>query len=145
MSSYFNIDIGYLERVIQLESPPSLTSFLQGLERTGRQGEPADMRFICIENNPSPEATLPEQILWQLLQCIAIIQLYLEQRWIELIKSIQYPFSLSYHQMMSIFAVSRAISPANLAQQLLSLPFSSNISQEDFKLLLCHLILIISN
>ncbi len=136
------IDIGYLERVIQLESPPSVASFLQRLGRTGRRGEPADMRFVCTENNPSPEATLPEEIPWQLLQCIAIIQLYLEQRWIEPIKPIQYPFSLLYHQTMSILAVSGAISPANLAQQVLSLPPFSNISQEDFKLLLRYLIAI---
>jgi ATP-dependent helicase Lhr and Lhr-like helicase len=134
------IDIGYLERVIQLESPLSVASFLQRLGRTGRRGEPADMRFVCAEEELSPEATLPEQIPWQLLQCIAIIQLYIEERWIEPIKPIQYPFSLLYHQTMSILAVSGAISPASLAQKVFSLPSFINISKEDFKLLLRYLI-----
>ena len=93
------IDIGELERVIQINAPFSVASFLQRLGRTGRRGTPADMRFVCTE----PESD-PEQIPWQLLQCIAIIQLYREERWIEPIQPVQYPFSLLYHQTMSTLA-----------------------------------------
>ena len=134
------IDIGYLERVIQLESPFSVASFLQRLGRTGRRGEAADMRFLCAEDKVSPEASLPEQIPWQLLQCIAIIQLYLEERWIEPIKPLEYPLSLLYHQTMSILVATGELSPAALAKQVLSLPTFAAISQEDFKLLLRYLI-----
>ncbi|MBH8574173.1 DEAD/DEAH box helicase [Nostocaceae cyanobacterium CENA369] len=134
------IDIGHLERVIQLESPLSVASFLQRLGRTGRRGAAADMRFICAENEPLSEASLPEQIPWQLLQCIAIIQLYLEERWIEPIKPIQYPLSLLYHQTMSILAATGELSPATLAKQVLSLPPFAAISQEDLKLILRYLI-----
>ncbi|MBD2251613.1 DEAD/DEAH box helicase [Nostoc parmelioides] len=134
------IDIGHLERVIQLESPLSVASFLQRLGRAGRRGEAADMRFICAEDEILAEAPLPEQIPWQLLQCIAIIQLYLEERWIEPIKPIKYPLSLLYHQTMSILVAVGEISPAALAKQVLSLPPFAAISQEDFKLLLRYLI-----
>ena len=134
------IDIGYLERVIQLESPLSVASFLQRLGRTGRRGEAADMRFVCAEEKPSPEASLPEQIPWQLLQCIAIIQLYLEERWIEPIKPIKYPLSLLYHQTMSILAATGEISPATLAKQILNLPPFAAIAQADLVLLLRYLI-----
>ncbi|MBH8563340.1 DEAD/DEAH box helicase [Nostoc sp. CENA67] len=134
------IDIGHLERVIQLESPLSVASFLQRLGRSGRRGEAADMRFVCTENEPLAEASLPEQIPWQLLQCIAIIQLYLEERWIEPIKPVKYPLSLLYHQTMSILAATGELSPAALAKQVLSLPPFAAISQEDLKLLLRYLI-----
>ncbi|QSJ14933.1 DEAD/DEAH box helicase [Nostoc sp. UHCC 0702] len=134
------IDIGHLERVIQLESPLSVASFLQRLGRSGRRGEAADMRFVCTENEPLSEASLPEQIPWQLLQSIAIIQLYLEERWIEPIKPVKYPLSLLYHQTMSILAAVGELSPAALAKQVLSLPPFAAISQEDFKLLLRYLI-----
>ncbi|MBW4635156.1 MAG: DEAD/DEAH box helicase [Iphinoe sp. HA4291-MV1] len=134
------IDIGYLERVIQLESPLSVASFLQRLGRTGRRGEAADMRFVCAEEKVSAEASLPEQIPWQLLQCIAIIQLYLEERWIEPIKPLRYPLSLLYHQTMSVLVAMGKLSPAALAKQVLNLPVFAAISQEDFKLLLRYLI-----
>jgi ATP-dependent Lhr-like helicase len=134
------IDIGHLERVIQLESPLAVASFLQRLGRTGRRGETADMRFVCTEDQPSSEKTLPEQIPWQLLQCIAIIQLYLEERWIEPIKPLKYPLSLLYQQTMSIVAATREIWPTTLAKQVLNLPSFKAITKEDLKLLLRYLI-----
>ncbi|MBE9128738.1 MULTISPECIES: DEAD/DEAH box helicase [unclassified Coleofasciculus] len=134
------IDIGQLERVIQLNAPFSVSSFLQRLGRTGRRGRPADMRFICTEEEPSGEESLPEQIPWQMLQCIAIIQLYLEERWIEPIKPPRYPLSLLYHQTMSILASVGELSPPALAQQVLTLPIFTAISSEDFRQLLHYLI-----
>ena len=134
------IDIGQLERVIQIDAPFSVSSFLQRLGRTGRRDEPADMRFVCTENELSGEESLPEQIPWQLLQCIAIIQLYLEERWIEPIRSVQYPLSLLYHQTMSILAAMGEVSPAELAALVLNLPPFGAISQEDYRQLLRYLI-----
>ncbi|MGB3639764.1 MAG: DEAD/DEAH box helicase [Rivularia sp. (in: cyanobacteria)] len=134
------VDIGYLQRVIQLESPSSVASFLQRLGRSGRRGEPADMRFVCPEKQPSLEAPLPKQIPWQLLQSIAIIQLYLEGKWIEPIEPIKYPFSLLYHQSMSILAATKEISPSALARKVFNLSSFQYISQEDYKLLLRYLV-----
>jgi ATP-dependent Lhr-like helicase len=134
------IDLGQLERVIQLEAPLSVASFLQRLGRTGRRGNPADMRFICAEDTPEPDAPLPNQIPWQLLQCIAIIQLYLEEKWIEPIPPARYPFSLLYHQTMSILAALGELSPSRLAEEVLTLPTFTNIAPGDFQQLLRHLI-----
>jgi ATP-dependent Lhr-like helicase len=134
------IDIGQLERVIQLESPLSVASFLQRLGRSGRRGAAADMQFICAEEELSPEESLPQQIPWQLLQAIAIIQLYLEERWIEPIQPLHYPLSLLYHQTMSILTATGELSPAALAEEVLTLPTFKSISKEDFRQLLYHLI-----
>jgi ATP-dependent helicase Lhr and Lhr-like helicase len=134
------VDIGNLERVIQLESPVSVASFLQRLGRTGRRNEEADMRFVCAENYFDPDVMLPEQIPWQLLQSIAVIQLYIEERWVEPFKSVQYPLSLLYHQTMSIIAATGEISPSLLAKQILSLSVFSSITQDDLKLFLNYLI-----
>lgn len=134
------IDIGQLERVIQLDAPYSVASFLQRLGRTGRRGSPADMRFVCTEDEPLGEESLPERIPWQLLQCIAIIQLYLEERWIEPIQPLRYPFSLLYHQTMSLLTAMGELSPTTLAQQVLTLPPFAAISQDDFRQLLRYLI-----
>ncbi len=134
------IDIGQLERVIQLEAPISVSSFLQRLGRSGRRGEPPEMRFVCAEAELSGEESLPEQIPWQLLQAIAIIQLYLEERWIEPIRPVQYPLSLLYHQTMSILAAMGELSATALAAQVLTLPPFSAISKDDFRQLLRYLI-----
>jgi ATP-dependent Lhr-like helicase len=134
------IDLGQLDRVIQLEAPASVASFLQRLGRSGRRGGAAEMRFICAEERPTGEELLPEQVPWQLLQCIAVIQLYLEEKWIEPTRSMRYPFSLLYHQTMSILASQGELSPSALAEQVLTLPPFQAISQPDFRQLLRHLI-----
>jgi ATP-dependent Lhr-like helicase len=134
------IDLGQLDRVIQLESPASVASFLQRLGRSGRRGGVSEMRFVCAEDKPTGEETLPERLPWQLLQAIAIIQLYVEEKWIEPPRMMQYPFSLVYHQTMSILASMGELSAPVLAQQVLKLPSFASISQDDYRLLLRHLI-----
>jgi ATP-dependent Lhr-like helicase len=136
------VDIGQLERVIQLGSPVSVASFLQRLGRSGRRGSPAEMLFVCPERPPSSHDNWPQQIPWDLLQAIAIIQLYVEERWIEPMQPTRYPFSLLYHQTMSTLAGMGEMSPAALAQRVLTLPPFNHISQDDFRELLQHLIAI---
>lgn len=134
------IDIGQLDRVIQLGAPFSVSSFLQRLGRSGRRGGPSEMWLVSNEDEPSGKESLPEIIPWHLLQSIAIIQLYLEDRWIEPPQRIKYPFSLLYHQTMSTLAAMGELSPSALAERVLTLPPFSEIKQEDFRDLLLHLI-----
>ncbi|HEY9907087.1 MAG TPA: DEAD/DEAH box helicase [Thermosynechococcaceae cyanobacterium] len=134
------IDLGQLDRVIQLEAPGSVSSFLQRLGRSGRRGSPADMRFVCAEDQPTGGETLPEQLPWQLLQCIAVIQLYLEEKWIEPIQPIRYPLTLLYQQTLSVLLASGELAPAALAQQVLTLPPFRSLTQDDFRHFLRHLL-----
>lgn len=134
------IDLGQLERVIQLNAPFSVASFLQRLGRSGRRGNPSEMYMVCREELSSGEGNLPQQIPWTLLQAIAIIQLYVEERWIEPIQANRYPFSLLYHQTMSTLAGLGELSPAALAQRVLTLPPFKHVSQDDFRLVLRYLI-----
>lgn len=134
------IDLGKLERVIQLGAPFSVSSFLQRLGRSGRRGEASEMLLVCQETSSSSTETLPNHIPWDLLQCIAIIQLYLEEQWIEPIPSVQFPFSLLYHQTMSILASLGELTPAGLAQRVLTLPPFNRITLDDYRGLLQHLI-----
>jgi ATP-dependent Lhr-like helicase len=98
------------------------------------------MRFVCVEDRPTGAESLPQQIPWQLLQCIAIIQLYLEEKWIEPIAPQQYPLTLLYQQTMSILLALGEMSPPALAQQILTLPPFRALSQDDFRQVLRHLI-----
>jgi ATP-dependent helicase Lhr and Lhr-like helicase len=132
------IDLGQLDRVIQLEAPSSVASFLQRLGRSGRRSNASEMWFVCAEDQPSGEETLPEMVPWQLLQSIAIIQLYLEEKWIEPPVVQQYPYSLLFHQTLSILASQGELTPAQLAQQVLTLSTFAAITQYDYRRLLRH-------
>lgn len=140
VSLEMGIDIGQLDQVIQLESPSSVASFLQRLGRSGRRGEPSRMQFICTEPELLGEEFFPVQIPWLLVQTIAILQLYLEERWIEPIAPLNYPLSLLYQQTLSIVAAAGEITPHHLAQTVLNLAPFERITTEEFRQLLHYLI-----
>ena len=100
------IDIGKLERAFQVDAPFTVSGFLQRMGRTGRRGNPAEMWFVMRESHPESRAMLPEIIPWSLLQGIALVQLYLEEKWVEPPEPNRLPYSLLYHQTMSTLASS---------------------------------------
>ena len=123
------IDIGRLER-----------AFLQRMGRTGRRELPPEMWFVIREDEPEVRAMLPTTIPWKLLQGIALVQLYLEERWVEPPRLDRLPFSLLYHQTMSTLASCGELSPRALADRVLRLHYFHRITQEDYRVLLRHLI-----
>lgn len=136
------IDIGRLERAFQIDAPFTVSSFLQRMGRTGRRDLPPEMWFVMREEMPEARAMLPETIPWSLLQGIALVQLYVEERFVEPPKLDRLPYSLLYHQTMSTLASCGEMTPAALASRVLPLSYFYRISQEDYKVLLRHLIAI---
>ena len=134
------IDIGRLERAFQIDAPWTVSSFLQRMGRTGRRELPPEMWFVIREDEPEARAMLPSTIPWKLLQGIALVQLYLEERWVEPPRLDGLPYSLLYHQTMSTLASCGELSPRVLAERVLKLSYFHRIGQEDFKILLRHLI-----
>ena len=134
------IDIGRLERAFQIDAPWTVSSFLQRMGRTGRRELPPEMWFVMREDAPDPRALLPATIPWKLLQGIALVQLYLEERWGEPPRLDRLPFSLLYHQTMSVAASCGELSPRALAERVLSLHVFHRITQEDYRTLLRYLI-----
>lgn len=134
------IDIGRLERAFQIDAPFTVSAFLQRMGRTGRRDQPPEMWFVMREEQPEARAMLPTTVPWKLIQGIALVQLYLEERWVEPPKLDRLPFSLLYHQTMSTLASCGELSPAALAARVLSLSCFYRITQEDYKTLLRHLI-----
>ena len=134
------IDIGRLERAFQIDAPWTVSSFLQRMGRTGRRESPAEMWFVMREDEPEARAMLPSTIPWKLLQGIALVQLYLEERWCEPPRLDRFAYSLVYHQTMSTLASCGEMSPKALADRILRLHYFHRVSQEDYKVLLRHLI-----
>ena len=134
------IDIGRLERVLQSQAPNSVTSFLQRLGRSGRRGEPPEMMMVFREEDPLPNTPLPQLIPWELLRGIAIIQLYIEERFIEPPQRRKMPMSLLFHQTLSVLAASGELTPRRLAERVLSLPPFAEVTKEDYRTLMVSMI-----
>ena len=133
------IDLGQLDQVLQVNSTHSVSSFVQRLGRSGRRGGPARMFFYSTEQD-GKKRHLGEELPWNLLQTIAIIQLYAEEKWIEPPEISQMPLSLLYHQTMSIIKSHSELSPPQLAQRVLTLSPFNAITQDHFRRLLRHLL-----
>ena len=134
------IDIGRLERAFQIDAPFTVSGFLQRMGRTGRRGNPSEMRFVMREDHPEARAMLPEMIPWYLIQGIALVQLYVEERFVEPPRTDKLPFSLLYHQTMSTLASCGEMTPAELASRVLPLSVFHRITKDDYRILLKHLI-----
>ena len=134
------IDIGRLERAFQIDAPFTVSSFLQRMGRTGRRGAPQEMHFVMREEQPEARSMTPESIPWKLLQGIALVQLYLEDRWVEPPRLDRLPYSLLLHQTLATLASEGELSPAGLAARILPLAPFHRVTRDDFRLLLLHLL-----
>ena len=134
------IDLGKLDRIVQTGAPFTVSSFVQRLGRSGRRGQPAEMLFLFKEEAEDKTREFYEQMDFEFVKCIAIIELYLKEKWIEPIEKNTLPFSLLYHQTMSVLFGMGAVSPKELAKQILTLSPFKNIEKEDYKELLKYLL-----
>ena len=134
------IDIGRLERAFQIDAPFTVSGFLQRMGRTGRRGAPSEMWFVMREEHPEARAMLPDMIPWYLIQGIALVQLYIEERFVEPPRTERLPYSLLYHQTMSTLASSGEMTAGELASRVLTLSCFHRITPEDYRLLLRHLL-----
>ena len=133
------IDIGDLDSTIQIGAPYTCSSFVQCLGRSGRRTGKSQMMFLNLyESLPkNPYEILP----WDLLRSIAIIQLYLEERWVEPFIQKQKPFSLLAHQTLSILMACEELSPSELARKVLLLPaFKNTVSTGEYQSLLRYML-----
>ena len=134
------IDIGSLDQAVQVGAPLNVASFAQRLGRCGRRGQIPQLLFTFVESIKINSSDILGPINWEFIRTIAIIELYLRDQWIEPIPPIKHAYNLLYHQTMSCLKSNGEMSPAGLAQAALSLGCFRSISQEDFRILLTHLV-----
>jgi ATP-dependent Lhr-like helicase len=136
------IDIGHLDLTVQVDTPHTVSSFVQRLGRSGRRGTPSRMCFYTFEylGNGEASASQLKQIPWNFLQTIAIIQLYLEEQWIEPPELPTMPLSLLYQQTLSILRTRTELTPAHLAQAVLTLSPFQHVTRDEYRLFLQHLL-----
>lgn len=134
------IDIGALERIINVGAPTTVASFLQRLGRSGRRGDPPEMFLVCREDMPLPDTPLPQLIPWEMIRAIAIIQLYIEEKFIEPIYVKKLPLSLLFQQTLSILASSGELTPKALAERVLTLSPFEKVEKEDYRALVISMV-----
>lgn len=133
------IDIGDLDSTIQLGAAYTCSSFVQRLGRSGRRTGKSQMMFVNLHeaSHKNPFDALP----WDLLRSVAIIQLYLEERWVEPFEQKKKPFSLLAHQTLSTLMTYGELSPAELARNTLLLPaFKDTVSADEYRELLQYML-----
>ena len=134
------IDIGSLDQAIQVGAPISVASFAQRLGRCGRRGQIPQLLFTFVESIKINADDVVGPINWEFLRIIAIIELYLRDHWLEPIYPRHHAYNLLYHQTLSHLKSGGELSPAALAEAMLTLGSFSKIPQEDYKQLLTHLL-----
>ncbi len=134
------IDIGSLDQVVQVGAPLNVSSFAQRLGRCGRQGQVPQILFTFVECIKINSSDILGPINWEFIRTIAIVELYLRDRWLEPIPPLRHAYNLLYHQTMSCLKGNGEMSPGALAQTVLTLGSFRDITQEDYRTLLRHLV-----
>lgn len=134
------IDIGRIERILNMGAPTTVSSFLQRLGRSGRKTGIPEMFMLFREEKPLPDTPLPQLIPWELIRGIAVTQLYLEEKFIEPPSVKKMPLSLMFQQTLSILASSGENTPKRLAEKVLSLSPFAEVDREDYRELMISMI-----
>ncbi|MCL1863749.1 MAG: DEAD/DEAH box helicase [Defluviitaleaceae bacterium] len=134
------IDIGSLDQAVQIGAPMNVASFAQRLGRCGRRGQIPQLLFTFVESIKIDSSDILGPINWEFIRTIGIVELYTREHWLEPIYPRRFAYNLLYHQTLSHLKSSGELSPAALATAILSLGAFRDIPQEDYKILLAHLI-----
>ncbi|MBR7161747.1 MAG: DEAD/DEAH box helicase [Clostridia bacterium] len=134
------IDIGRIERILNVGAPTTVSSFLQRLGRSGRKTGISELFMVFREEKPLPDTPLPQLIPWELVRGIAVVQLYIEEKFIEPPSVKKMPLSLMFQQTLSILASSGENTPKRLAEKIFALSPFSHVEKEDYRELLISMI-----
>ena len=98
------------------------------------------MLFLFKEERNNKPKEFYEWINFEFIKCIAIIELYVKEKWIEPKEKNDLPYSLLYHQTMGFLFGMGAVSPKELAKYILTLTAFKKVSKEDYQILLRYLL-----
>ena len=112
------IDIGEIECVAQIDSPPSVSSLRQRVGRSGRRTDvPAILRMYQIEKDPDNQSHRLNRLFLGLIRSIATVEL-LRQRWCEPPMPQALHLSTLTHQVLSVIAEHRGRSARHIYETL---------------------------
>jgi ATP-dependent helicase Lhr and Lhr-like helicase len=121
------LDVGDLDRVIQIDAPATVSSFLQRMGRTGRR---AGTSSNCLFLATSDEG---------LLRAAALLKLW-GSGFVEPVKAPPKPFHILAQQLMALILQERGIGRRAFVEWLADVPTFSVMSNEQVEALVDHLI-----
>lgn len=136
------MDIGGLDRVVQVGAPYTCTSMLQRMGRTGRRGGRREMVVFCMDDaskwSPSPPGMSAD-----LIRAIAVTDLAVREGWTEPVAPNPLPFGLLYHQIMAYLkGADHDVRWPELRDAMLSMWAFRNVSAEEIRELARHMLTI---
>ena len=131
------IDIGSLDEVIQADAPPSISSMVQRLGRSGRRTGRSAISFQLRHQEEKGEW---KKLDLTLARSIAMIELYFREHYLEEVSLPRFPAHFLVHEILAVLYEKGCLMPPRLAAQVLALSVFKNISQDDLRDLILHLI-----
>ncbi len=133
------IDIGDLDKVIQIDAPFTCSGLVQRMGRSGRRENGQNLVIMC-NDDALDWWNRVDDIHMGLIKAIAMTQLILEEGWTEPITPNSLPFGLLYHQTMEYLRPGIGAKFSELTSDVLSLYPFRDIPKERYKLLIRNLI-----
>lgn len=130
------IDIGAIKGVVQIGAPQTVASLCQRIGRAGRRdGDVAVLWQYCIAETLSPSANCVDSLYADLVQAVAVIQLFLA-KWYEppLVRALHY--STLIQQILSLVGERHGTTAAQAYQMLCQTGPFKGISEANFIALL---------
>ena len=121
------LDVGDLDRVIQIDAPPAVSSFLQRMGRTGRR---EGTRSNCLFLATSDEG---------LLRAAALLDLW-SRGFVEPVNAPPKPFHILAQQLMALILQERGIGRSTFLEWLADVPAFSAMPKQKIEALVNHLV-----
>lgn len=131
------IDIGDLDEVIQASDPISISSMVQRLGRSGRRTGKAAISFHLQHREDKGDV---KKLDLSLIRSIAMIELYFREHYIEERVRLRAPFQFLAHTILSVLCEKGCLQPKKLAKEVLILQVFAEVTQEQLRDLLLHMI-----
>ncbi len=133
------IDVGDLDRIVQVNAPFTCSGLVQRMGRSGRRGNGQNLILMCNEDEEEWWSTL-EGVSIGLIKSIAMAELILKEGWTEPAEHNNLPFGLLYHQTMEYLRSGIGTKFSTLVSDVLSLHPFRNISKDQYKLMIKNLV-----
>ena len=133
------IDIGNLDRIVQIGPPYTCSSLVQRMGRSGRRGDAQNLILYC-NDDLTKYWTEIDGMSVDLLRSIAMTELVLKDRWVESPSVRTLPYGLLYHQTLQYLIPGTGAKFKELADNVLSLYPFRGIERNDYRTLLRHMV-----